>query len=179
MPEKIIILTGARESGKSKTLVELQRIFTYVGQRNFYEHNGKRICIFRVSPQEERGAVFCDDARVSASVERMIAKCDSGGCTLLILPFSLRTNRRRELNSGCIERPIERLRRRFEVHVVYLRTETNRWGRALRGLAEMDTLMDRLNAERIESTRVEQAHLEEQIREQATQLRQIIDRVDP
>ena len=172
MPEKIIILSGARQSGKSNTLEALQQILTYVGQLNFYEYNGKRICIFRTSPQEMKGVRFCVDADVSNRIDGMIAKCDSGQCRLLILPFSLRTNRSRQLNMGCIERPIERLRSRFEVHLVYLRRETNDAGRPLTGLVEMDDLMRRLNAETIIRSR-------QRYQEQARELLAIIDKVDP
>lgn len=172
MPEKIIILAGARKSGKSMTLNALQQMLTYAGQRNFFEYKSKRICIFRISPQEEQGVVFCDGAEVSRRIGRMITKCDSGRCNLLIFPFSMGTNRQGELNSGCIERPLERLRSRFEVHLVYLRRETNDAGRPMKALAEMNTLMQRLNAETIIRSR-------DKDHEQARELLAIIDKVDP
>jgi hypothetical protein len=149
LPNKVIILAGARNAGKTQTLGgEPNKGFkgrlVRTKGRIFFSLNGKGICIYTSSCQEQNP--FCNFQRVIKCIDDKINRCDSEGCTLLIIPFTMCLNRQGKLNTDCIVKPIDHLKAKgLEVHLVYLRKDS------AEGIDLMDDLMSRLHSEKIKS----------------------------
>jgi hypothetical protein len=168
MLNSVIILAGARRSGKTKTLDKMvESKFHSKPRKLFYSLNGKGICIYTSSPQEQRGVKFCRYRRVIEITRDRIKRCDANSCTLLILPFTLACDRDGQLNVDCITKPRDYLLSRgLKVHLVYLRKDSTR------NIALLDELMSRLHARIIRSIVDGESR-------QAAQLWGVITRVDP
>jgi len=159
----VIILAGAINSGKSRTLRRIAARGYEVGT-NVFSIKGKRICIYFSSLQERVG--FCVYRAAIKLLEHMIWRCKSENCTLLIIAFRMKTNRA-QLNSNCITKPLDYLKKKgLKAHLVYLRKDSARHG----GL--MDTLMSRLQAQGIQSRKGDH-------RRQADELWKIVRAVGP
>ena len=152
MALSVIILAGARNSGKTKTLDEMARRLQKTSART-YSFKGKVIRIYKSSPQEQ--CTFCHYQKVITIIDGEIRRCVSENCTLLIVPFTMGMNRQGELNADCITKPTDHLRSGgLKVHLVYFRRES------VRRLNLLDDLMSRLGAQIIKSTQdyTRQAH---------------------
>ena len=179
MLTSIIILVGEANSGKSATLRTLAE--KYLGKpkrkrRNFFVYNGKGICIYPSSPQENSKIPFCNSEKVIESIDGRISECNLHNCTLLIMTFTLKGNRQKSeaLNESCIEDPIHNLSKRFTVHVVYLRKNGSRSKspRVLSRLKRIDNLMQGLMEYEIESRKGQEER-------QADKLWAFVLKVDP
>jgi Cdc6-like AAA superfamily ATPase len=139
----VIILAGARDSGKSTTLDEMAGRLKKAKKARTYSFESKTIRIYKSSPQEQCSP--CDYRGVNAIIHRYVEECASENCALLIVPFTMGTNWQGELNTNCITKPIDHLRklRVKKVHLVYLRKDP------ARGIDLMDNLMSQLRALRV------------------------------
>jgi len=161
----VVVLAGAINSGKSKTLRGIAARGHGMG-RNVFSIRGKRICIYFSSLQERVG--FCVYRKAIKLLEHMIWRCKSENCALLIVAFRMKA-KRGQLNSNCITKPLAYLARKgLKVHLVYLRKDSGRKKRP----DPMDNLMWRLKAEEIKSLNRDQ-------KRQAAELWKIVRRVDP
>ncbi|MGO9644274.1 MAG: hypothetical protein ACLPY5_05950 [Candidatus Bathyarchaeia archaeon] len=174
----IILLVGEANSGKSatlRTLVEKYLDKTKGKRENFFEYNGKGICIYPSSPQENSDNPFCNSQKIIESIDRRISECNLNNCTLLITTFTLKGDQKtgESLNEPCIEIPIQNLSKHFKVQVVYLKQNGSRSKspRALNRLKRIDNLMQRLKNYEIESHN-------DQEKRQADELWDIVMKVD-
>jgi hypothetical protein len=170
----VIILSGARDSGKSETLkrVVKDKLHTkWVRGEVIYPFEGKRICIYASSPQEQKGVGFCKFKKVNRVIRSRVNKCKSNNCTLLIMPFTMGTNRLCELNTNCITKPIDHLAKLGvkKVHLVYLRRAP------ARGVSLMDHLMKQLRAHPV----IKSGKGKKMVRRQANRLWNFVMQVDP
>ena len=113
-----------------------------------YSLNKKNIvCIYLDSPQEK--CKFCDYQEIIAKLDGKIKKSESQGCTILLLPFTIRMNRQGDLGSDCITKPIDYLKSMgLKVSIVYLRKRIAKVGL-------VDDLMKDLAAQEIRSEKDE------------------------
>ncbi|MGA2239944.1 MAG: hypothetical protein ABSG74_12100 [Candidatus Bathyarchaeia archaeon] len=161
----VIVLAGAINSGKSKTLRGIAAKGHGMGG-NVFSIKGKRICIYFSSLQERVG--FCIYHKAIKLLEHMIWKCKSEKCALLIIAFRMKA-KRGQLNSNCVTKPLAHLARKgLKAHLVYLRKASGRKSQ----LNLMDDLMSRLKAQEINSRRGDQ-------KRQAAELWKIVRTVDP
>lgn len=113
--------------------------------------DGKIICAVSFSsPQEQEP--FCEVELINDNIKKRIIECENntnGEPYVLIIPFTMSGSRkkRKKINEDCILKPIERLKERFKVFVIYLR-KTN-----ARNLKEKDALMRKVASITIETTR--------------------------
>jgi hypothetical protein len=169
----VIILSGARDSGKSDTLKRLikDKLRTkWARGEVIYSFKGKRICIYTSSPQEQGGVGFCKFKKVNRVIHRRVKKAKRNKCTLLITPFTMGTNRMCELNTECITKPIDYLAELQvkKVHLAYLRRDP------ARGLTLMNHLMKQLRAHPI----IESGKGKKNVRRQANKLWKLVMQVD-
>jgi len=121
MPQSVIILAGVAYSGKSRTLREIATHKNAIKDRRVYLLEDKNVCVFFSSPQELNNRFFCKYNLVIAQIDRMIETCDTHGCPLLIMAFTIYT-KRGKLNVDCITKPLEHIQRLVpNVHLFYLR----------------------------------------------------------
>jgi energy-coupling factor transporter ATP-binding protein EcfA2 len=141
----IVILCGANSCGKSTTLKGFFGIAETADAPEYNERklDGKIVCSvsFGVtfgSPQEQ--SPFCNVERVQENINSRIRECDKKATSkpyFLIIPFTMSGSRKKKkkVNADCILKPIEELRKKHHVFVVYLRkTNTHH-------LKEKDALM--------------------------------------
>ncbi len=161
----VIILAGARNSGKTTTLrhIARQKLETVPNKGRTYSLSGQRIRIYISSPQEQ--CKFCKCEKIIGILEGEIKNAAGADCTMLIVPFTMGMNQERtKLNELCIREPIRHLKLRgLDVQLVYLRKDaTNKVMLKL-----MDDLMKDLASREIRSNSRDQ-------REQVDQLWAII-----
>ena len=143
MPKSVIILAGVANSGKSKTLHSISDGQELVGRR-IYSIKRKRTCIYFSSPQELT-RISCRYELVIKRIKHMIEVCDSQGCDLLILAFTMYVVKGK-LNKDCITKPLEYLKRSCkQVRLVYLRKDD------IRNIHLVNGLMSLLQAEEVTS----------------------------
>jgi hypothetical protein len=128
--------------------------------------DGKRICAVSFgSPQEQEP--FCKVEHVNGNIKDRILECEkntNGEPYVLIIPFTMSVSGadRTKLNKDCILKPIEELKKKFKVFVIYLRKIN------ARNLAEKDALMGQVALKTIETTKDDydkSAELESYLRE--------------
>jgi len=113
--------------------------------------DGRRICAVSFSsPQEQEP--FCEVRLVNDNIKNRIIECEkntNGEPYILIIPFTMSGSRkkRKKINEDCILKPIEKLREKFKVFVIYLR-KTN-----ARNLEDKDALMKRIALKMVETTK--------------------------
>lgn len=161
---KIVILCGSNNSGKTTTLRGFFKIKDTDGSPSSYIHrkiNGKILCAVSFSSPQER-SMFCNVKQVQDDINERIQVCDDeskGKPYILLIPFTMSGSRtkKKKLNEECIIKPIEELKRKFKVYVIYLR-KTN-----ARNPIEKDALMKKINAEPepVETTRTDYDKSEE------------------
>ena len=141
----IVILCGGVNSGKTTTM----KGFFGVSKNSYSSWSfikrkldGKIICAVSFSsPQEKEG--FCEVNDVKENIKERITECNEetkGEPYILIIPFTMRTRNkdRKKLNENCILKPIQHLRKRFNVFVIYLKKKK------IKRRLKMDDLMDAL-----------------------------------
>ena len=167
MALSVIILAGARDSGKSTTLDKMARRLKKTKKATTYFFESKTIRIYKSSPQEQ--CSHCDYRSVNAIIGRYVRECASDKCALLIVPFTMGTNRQCELNTKCVTKPIDHLAKLGvkKVHLVYLRRDS------ARGVTLMDNLMSRLRARLVIKSG------KNTVGRQANELWKFVMRVDP
>lgn len=143
----IVILCGANNSGKTSTLKGFFRIDQNTDSPEYYVErklDGRTVCAVSFgSPQEQ--SKFCNVLQVQENINSRIRECDEKATNkpyFLIIPFTMSSSRKRKkkLNEDCICKPIEELKKRFNVFVIYLR-KTNTHHRN-----EKDALMESVEA---------------------------------
>jgi hypothetical protein len=170
----VIILAGARYSGKSLTLkkaIKLKLHETWVPPRVVYPFKGKRICIYTSSPQEQRGVGFCEFEKVNRIISKRVDNAKSNNCALLILPFTLATNREGELNTNCITKPKDYLTKKLrvkKVRLTYLQKDS------ARGVGLMNRLMTKLGARPV----IRRGERTADVKRQVNELWKAVTRVD-
>ncbi len=121
--KKIVILAGLPNSGKTTTLRALVGAKEYSHARDF-NVDGKHIYVYFSSPQEAKDVRTPEG--VIEKIKNYIGKAERKGCTILVMPFSVRFTQN-GINAPCIIDPIKALRDEgFEIAVVYLRKEHKR-----------------------------------------------------
>jgi len=131
-----------------------------------YGLKGRRVYLNFSSPQEYSECGFCNYARVMEILNRWLTKCDDQGCSQLIAPFQVRTSQEDgRINKNCIENPIDDLRSRFKVCLVYLRRDSVGF------ISEVDRLMTQCQTTATIKSRVGRAN------EQACELLNIVTSV--
>jgi hypothetical protein len=149
----IVILCGGTNSGKSATLKGFFKI-NYSPRRETYierKFDGKLVCAVSFgSPQEQED--FCEVEDVNKNIENRIAISEGrvkGEQFVLLIPFTMIGNREKgeKINTDCILKPIEKLKKSFKVYVIYLRKKSLQ-------NAERDALIEKItpSPKRIETT---------------------------
>lgn len=123
----IVILCGAVDSGKTKTLKGFFKVKSAHSPQSYIERkfDGRIVCAVGFgSPQEQQD--FCKVELVNENIQKRIVECENnakGEAYILLLPFTLRgsTKEGKTINKNCILKPIEKLKEKFKVFVVYLR----------------------------------------------------------
>jgi GTPase SAR1 family protein len=151
----IVIICGGNSCGKTTTIRKFfqGRVSLTVSGKEFFERtfDGKRIyAIDSGSPQERNR--FCRVERVNKNIQDRIDECNEKAdrqSYILIIPFTMSVSNadRTKLNEDCILKPIEELKKAFNVFVIYLK-KTNAQNRA-----EKDALMKRIATAEIETTK--------------------------
>ena len=134
-----------------------------------YLFEGKTIRIYKSSPQEQCSP--CDYQSVNAIMGRYVEECASENYALLIVPFTMGTNWQGELNTNCITKPIDHLKklRVKKTHLVYLRKDS------ARGVGLMDHLMKQLRAHPV----IKSGKGKKMVRRQTNRLSKFVMQVDP
>ncbi|QQG48554.1 MAG: hypothetical protein HY247_07375 [archaeon] len=146
-PKKVLIVAGVARVGKSTTIGKnahsgLKASLRPVSGRYLFSHEGKGVCIFHGSCQEQRDCPFCDFEAVNRCMDRKMRFAEKGGCSLLITAFRIQRNRKGELNKLCITEPIKKLRGEgVSVKLTYLPSES------AKGSEEIGRFMSSLGAE--------------------------------
>jgi predicted ABC-type ATPase len=179
LPNKVIILAGARNSGKTKTIQAMIDAHLTEKLQNIYVYKGKRICIYLSSAQERPGVGFCEWEKVLRVIDKAIRKSSRWSCGLMVIPFSIQ-NDRRHINTNCIVKPIEALKRDgWEIHLVYLQRDDVAFATEITALMLGLSSDPSLHFERIISRREYGDQLEELWKNQGEGLWKMIERVDP
>ena len=145
MPKSVVVVAGVAGSGKSRTLHRIADGHELVDNR-VYSIMGRRTCIYFSSAQELTCGK-CDYKLVIENIKRIIEECESQGCDLLIIAFTMYVKKGRK-NEDCIRRPLKYLRRKVKnVRLIYLRKDT------ARKIDLVDDLMLRLKAKTIKSNK--------------------------
>ncbi len=166
---KALILAGAQNSGKSKTIGKtkdkgFKRKLKHEFGRTLFSHKGKKLSVYSGSCQELN--LFCHAQEVIDCTEERVEISKSVGSKMIVLPFTMRVNWQGQLNESCILKPMDWLRKNgIEVHLVHLSRES------ADGFGQMKALMRRLHAETIASRK--------DYRRQADELWKIFVRVYP
>jgi ABC-type sugar transport system ATPase subunit len=153
---KIVILCGSNNSGKTTTLRRFFRIKDIDASPSSYverKFNSRIVCAVSFSSPQER-SVFCNVEQVQDDINERIQTCDEkskGEPYILLIPFTMSGSRtkKEKLNQECIISPIEELKKRFKVYVLYLR-KTNTMN-----LAEKDALMKKIAIAEIETAKTD------------------------
>ncbi len=140
----IVILCGANDCGKTSTLKGFFGIDTNAESPEYYVErklDGKTVCAVGFSSPQEQVHDFCNVTKVKENINRRVSECDKKATSkpyFLIIPFTMSGSRRKKkkVNEDCILKPIEELKKRFNVFVIYLR-KTNTHHRK-----EKDALME-------------------------------------
>jgi len=150
----IVILCGGNACGKTTTIESFfHNRFSYTNSgKKFFERtlDGKRVyCVDSGSPQERNK--FCHVEDVNANIQMRTDECNkkaNGQSYVLIIPFTMSVSSldRTKLNEDCILKPVERLRKTFNVFVIYLK-KTN-----ARNLDKKNALMQKIAMIDIETT---------------------------
>ena len=130
----IVILYGSDSSGKTTTLRSLFNITARNSPSHFRDVriNSRRVCaVSFCSPQERVQAKdkdnFCKFELVIEDINNRIAECETktkGEPYILLIPFTMSTKKgEAELNKGCIKKPLEFLKKCFNVFVTYIQKE--------------------------------------------------------
>lgn len=149
----IVILCGGNRCGKTTTLKGFFKIKSAKSPESYVERklDGKRICaVSFCSPQEQEP--FCKVELVNGNIKNRILECENNTNSepyILIVPFTMSVSKadRTKLNKDCILKPIEELKKKFKVFVIYLR-KTN-----AQNLAQKDALMEQVALKTIETTK--------------------------
>jgi ADP-heptose:LPS heptosyltransferase len=150
----IVILCGGNSCGKTTTLKGFFGISKNAQSPEYHVErkiNGKTVCAVSFgSPQEQ--SKFCNVKQVQENIDNRTQTCDKESKVkpyILLIPFTMSGSRkeRKKLNEDCIIKPIEKLKEKFKVFVVYLR-KTN-----ARNLAEKDALMKKIAIAEFETTK--------------------------
>jgi ABC-type cobalamin/Fe3+-siderophores transport system ATPase subunit len=165
----IVILCGGDSCGKTTTLKGFFGVNKEDKSPHFYVQRkleDKIVCAVKfASPQEKEK--FCNVENVNKNIENRITECETkteGKQYILLIPFTMsgKKKERKKINTDCIIEPIEKLKGKFRVFVIYLR-KTN-----AHNLAEKDALMAKVATKRIETTKNDfdsSAELEKFLRE--------------
>jgi hypothetical protein len=164
----IIILCGGNSCGKTTTLKGFFKVTSLESPDSYIERklDSKRICAVSFSSPQEKEP-FCKVELVNENIKNRISECErktSGEPYILVIPFTMSVSKadRTKLNKDCILKPIEELRKKFNVFAIYLR-KTN-----AQNLAEKDALMEQIALIKIETTKRDydkSAELEKCLRE--------------
>jgi hypothetical protein len=150
----IVILCGGNNCGKTATMKGFFGIEESTPSPNYYverKFEGKTVCaVSFASPQEK--SPFCNVGKVQENIQRRIDQCNEKASSkpyILIIPFTMSGSRteKKKINKECIVKPINWLKKNFNVFVIYLR-KTN-----IRNLKEKDDLMKDMAIATIETTR--------------------------
>jgi hypothetical protein len=151
----IVILCGSNDSGKTSTIDGFFRgKYTLTKSRShFYERmlDGKRVFAVNSGSPQEIVKEFCNVDLVNKNIENRISECNGKAKSqnyILIIPFTMSASGpdKTKLNKDCILKPIEKLKKSFNVFVIYLK-KTN-----VQNLAEKNELMKPIAFSEIETT---------------------------
>ena len=153
---KIVILCGSNNSGKSTTLRGFFRIKDIDASPSSYVErklDGRIVCAVSFSSPQERSA-FCNVEQVQDDINERIQTCNEkskGKPYILLIPFTMSGSRtkKKKLNRECIISPIEELKKKFKVYVIYLRKKN------AVNVAEKDALMKKIAIKEIETTKTD------------------------
>jgi hypothetical protein len=151
---KIVIICGANSCGKSSTLKGFFGISIGSKSPDYYierKLDGKIVCAVSFSSSQEKVHDFCNVTKVQEDIKRRVIECEERATSKpynLIIPFTISGSpkRKKKVNKDCVLKPIDDLKKRFNVFVVYLR-KTNTHNRA-----EKDALMKDVAVVTIETT---------------------------
>jgi len=123
----IVILCGGTNCGKTATLRGFFRIDYSPRRRTYIQRVLKGKVVGAVSfgsPQEQEE--YCNVKDVNKNIKERIEICGnytSGKPYILLIPFTMRGSSKRgeKINTECILKPIETLKRKFKVFIIYLR----------------------------------------------------------
>ncbi len=114
MSQKIFILLGVGDSGKTKTIKAFFGVDNRYKTRSILEIGGEEFTIYMVllgSPQERNE--FCDVENVNIDIQNRLDYCEVRDANyMLLIPFTIKRNfDDRSLNENCIsELPRSKLR---------------------------------------------------------------------
>ena len=153
----IVILCGGNSSGKTTTIKRFfkDKSSTTNNGRHFFERMLDDNRVYAVSSRSPHEIVncFCDVEGVNKDIEKRTDECDkkaNGQRYILIIPFTMSVSEadREKLNEDCILRPIETLKGRYNVFVIYLKKKN------AKNLEQKNALMKRITPHKeIETTR--------------------------
>jgi ABC-type cobalamin/Fe3+-siderophores transport system ATPase subunit len=164
----IVILCGGNSCGKTTTLKGFFKVKGAQSPESYIERklDGKRICAVSFgSPQEQEP--FCKVELVNGNIKNRILECENntdGEPYILIIPFTMSVSNadRTKLNKDCIVEPIDELKKKLKVFVIYLRKAN------AQNLSKKDALMEQIALKTIETTKDDydkSAELEKYLRE--------------
>lgn len=151
MPKSVVVVAGVADSGKSGTLHKIADGHK-LEDTHVYSISGRRTCVYFSSPQELTRE-FCKYKLVIGRVKHMIDVCESQGCDLLIIAFTMYAVNGK-LNTACITKPLAYLRRKIKnVRLIYIRKGIRKGARknTAKKIGLADRLMFRLKAKTIKS----------------------------
>jgi hypothetical protein len=127
MSNSIVVLCGKANSGKStllQTLFESGDII-HKGKLLKKKIKGKIVYVVGDTSSQEQ-TEFCKVEKVKDDIEGRLKLCEedaAGNDFILLLPFTIKrqNNKNEKPNTKCIIKPIEWLKEKYEVKVIYLR----------------------------------------------------------
>lgn len=168
----IVILCGSNNSGKTSTIKGFfgGKYSLTESRAHFYERilDGKKVFAVNAGSPQEIVKEFCRVKLVNKNIEKRISECNEKAESqsyIVVIPFTMSGSRkkREKINKDCILKPIEKMKEKFKVFVIYLRKAN------AQNLAEKDVLMAKVASITIETTREDydkSAELEKFLREE-------------